>query len=80
MNEFIRILRYLRPHLSTFVLATVAMILVALFETATMALLVPIFDQAIETGAAEKSQTLFNLQKLIPQDDWYRAWLMISVL
>jgi subfamily B ATP-binding cassette protein MsbA len=80
MNEFIRILKYLRPHLLTFVLATVAMILVALFETATMALLVPIFDQAYGTGAGEKSQTLFNLQKYIPQNDWYQAWLMISVL
>ena len=80
MNEFIRILKYLRPHLLTFVLATVAMILVALFETATMALLVPIFDQAYNTGAAQKSQTLFNLQKFIPQNDWYQAWLMISVL
>jgi subfamily B ATP-binding cassette protein MsbA len=80
MNEFIRILKYLRPHLLTFVLATVAMILVALFETATMALLVPIFDQAYNTGAGAKSQTLFNLQKFIPQDDWYQAWLMISVL
>jgi len=80
MNEFIRILRYLRPHLSTFILAIVAMVLVAFFETATAALLVPIFDQAFETGAGEKSQTLFNLQKFIPQNDWYQAWLMISVL
>jgi len=80
MNEFIRILRYLRPHLSTFILAIVAMVLVAFFETATAALLVPIFDQAFESGAGEKSQTLFNLQKFIPQNDWYQAWLMISVL
>jgi len=80
MNEFTRILRYLRPHLSTFILAIAAMILVAFFETATAALLVPIFDQAYETGAGEKSQTLFNLQKFIPQNDWYQAWLMISVL
>ena len=80
MNEFLRILRYLRPHLAAFVLAIVAMILVALFETATMALLVPIFDQAYNTGAAQKSQTLFNLQRFIPQNDWYQAWLMISIL
>ena len=80
MKEFIRILRYLRPHLAAFVLAIVAMILVALFETATMALLVPIFDQAYGTGAGQKTQTLFNLQKFIPQNDWFQAWMMISVL
>ncbi len=80
MNEFIRILRYLRPHLSTFVLAMAAMILAAFFETATGALLVPIFDQAFGTGLGQNSETLFYLQKLIPQNDWYRAWMMISVL
>jgi subfamily B ATP-binding cassette protein MsbA len=80
MNEFIRIIKYLRPHLSTFVLAMVAMILAAFFETATGALLVPIFDQAFGTGLGQNSETLFYLQKLIPQNDWYRAWIMISVL
>ena len=80
MNEFIRIIKYLRPHLSTFVLAMVAMILAAFFETATGALLVPIFDQAFGTGLGQNSETLFYLQKLIPQNDWYQAWIMISVL
>ncbi len=80
MNEFTRILKYLRPHLSTFVLATLAMILAAFFETATGALLVPIFDQTFGSKLGEISPTLFYLQKLIPQDNWYHAWLMISVL
>lgn len=80
MNDFTRLLKYLRPHLTTFVLAIAAMILVALFETATMALLVPIFDQASGSNLGQKTQTLFNLQKLIPQGDWYGAWKMISIL
>ena len=79
MKEFKRLLKYLRPHLLTFTLAIVAMIFVALLETATGALLVPIFEQFLPS-AAKNSETLFNLQNYIPQNDWYRAWLMISVL
>ncbi|CAN5681147.1 lipid A export permease/ATP-binding protein MsbA [soil metagenome] len=80
MKDFRRLLKYLRPHLSTFVLATVAMIFAALFETATVSLTVPIFDQAFNSGAAQKSETLFNLQNFIPQDNWLLAWGIISVL
>jgi len=79
MKEFKRLLKYLRPHQATFALAIVAMIFVALFETATAALLVPIFDQ-LPPSAAKNSDTLFGLQKYIPENNWYQAWLMISVL
>lgn len=79
MKEFKRLLKYLRPHRLIFALAFTAMIFVALFETATLALLVPIFDQVLPP-AAESSKTLFDLQKLIPRDNWYQTWLMISVL
>lgn len=68
----------MRPHSSIFALAVFAMILVGLFETATTALIVPIFDQAFSGG--QKSVTLFNLQSLIPADDWFRAWATIAVL
>src|SRR5215213_3355512 len=80
MQDFRRLLKYLRPHGLTFALAMLAMILVAFFETATGALIVPIFDKAFGTGAAQKTQTLFNLQNWIPADDWFSAWLMISGL
>jgi len=80
MKDFQRLLRYLRPHSSIFVLAIFAMILVGFFETATTALIVPIFDQAFNGETGQKSFTLFNLQNLIPADDWYRAWMIISVL
>ena len=79
MKEFKRLLKYLRPHLGTFTLAFIAMIFVALFETATGALLVPLFNQYLPSPANNPA-TLFNLQNYIPADDWYRAWLLISVL
>lgn len=79
MSEFKRLLRYLRPHWGTFVFATVAMMMVALFESAIGALLVPIFNQALG-GSASSSQTLFGLEKWIPQDDWSRAWATIAAL
>ena len=79
MKEFRRLLKYLRPNLSTFVLAIAAMVFGALFESATGALLVPLFNQFLPS-AAQNPATLFGLQKLIPENDWYRAWLMISVL
>ncbi len=76
MNELKRLLKYVRPYWLIFVLALVAMLLGAAFETATGALLVPIFDQFKFTGG--KSKTLFDLSSLIPRDDWFRAWLVIS--
>lgn len=79
MKDFKRLLRYLRPHWGTFVFATVAMMLVALFESAIGALLVPIFNQALGDSASS-SQTLFGLEKWIPQDDWSRAWATIATL
>ncbi len=78
MKDFKRLLGYLRPHLFTFIIATVAMIFVAVFEMLTFSLLVPIFDQAFNSGAAQSTKTLFNLQKLIPQNDWFLAWAAIS--
>jgi subfamily B ATP-binding cassette protein MsbA len=79
MNDFKRLLKYLRPYWLTFVVALVAMVVGAAFETAIGALLVPIFDQFL-TNSSQKSKTLFDLHSLIPKDDWYRAWIMISVL
>jgi subfamily B ATP-binding cassette protein MsbA len=80
MQDFRRLLKYLRPHGLNFTLAMLAMILVAVFETATGALIVPIFDHAFGTSNAQKTPTLFNLQNYIPSDDWFTAWITISVL
>ena len=79
MNDFRRLLQYLRPYIGTFILATLAMVVVGLLETATGALLVPITNQFLPQ-VGRKSPTLYNLQNLIPADDWFRAWRMIAVL
>src|SRR6187401_2670933 len=79
MQDFKRLLKYLRPYWLIFAIAAVAMLLGAVFETATGALLVPIFDQFLGNPGHE-SKTLFDLHSLIPRDDWFRAWVMISVL
>lgn len=79
MKDFKRLLKYVRPHWMAFALAIVAMVMVAVFETATGALLVPIFDQFLP-NPAQKSKTLFDLHSLIPRDNWMRAWWVISLL
>lgn len=79
MNDLKRLLLYVRPYWLIFVFAVVAMFLGALFETATMALLVPIFNQFLPV-AGVKSKTLFDLSSLIPRDDWFKAWYTISGL
>ncbi|HQZ97508.1 MAG TPA: ABC transporter transmembrane domain-containing protein [Pyrinomonadaceae bacterium] len=78
MDDLKRLLKYVRPYWLTFVLAFFAMIVGAVFETATGALLVPIFEQFLRNST--ESKTLFDLNSLIPRDDWYRAWMMIAVL
>jgi subfamily B ATP-binding cassette protein MsbA len=78
MKDFIRLFGYLKPHIPIFVIAIIAMVFVALFETLTFSLLIPIFDQAFNSGAAQASQTLFNLQDYIPKNDWFMAWATIS--
>ncbi|HBR58584.1 MAG TPA: hypothetical protein DEA22_14120, partial [Blastocatellia bacterium] len=79
MENFKRLLRYVRPYWVSFVFALIAMVGVALFETATGALLFPIFDQFMP--AAEGSSVLpFNLQSLVPRSPWYEAWIAISIL
>ena len=78
MNEFKRLLKYVQPYWVTFVFAIVTMVLTAVFETAIGALLVPIFNQFLPGN--QKSPTLFDIQNLIPQDDWIKAWTAISVL
>ena len=79
MNEFRRLLKYVQPYWLTFAFALATMVLVAVFETATGALLVPIFGQFLP-GAVRSSETLFDLQRFIPKEPWYQAWLAISAL
>ncbi|MBA3247202.1 MAG: ATP-binding cassette domain-containing protein [Pyrinomonadaceae bacterium] len=81
MLDLRRLLKYLRPHWGKFTLATVAMLAGALLQSAIGALIVPIFDQALRRGdeTAERTQTLFDLQNLIPASG-FAAWRTIAVL
>src|SRR2546421_1347852 len=79
MRDLRRLLRYLKPHWQTFTLATFAMLLVGLLESAIGALIVPIFDQAFAQGGGHRTATLFGLQRIIP-DSGLAAWKTISIL
>src|ERR1051325_7513941 len=79
MQDLRRLLKYLRPHWPIFTLATFAMVVVGLLESATGALIVPIFDQAFAPGSGQRTSTLFVLQHLIPEAP-FGAWKVISIL
>src|SRR6266540_1287675 len=79
MHDLQRLLKYLRPHWIIFTLATFAMLLVGLLETAIGGLIVPIFDQALAQGAGRRTPTLFGLQRLIPESG-PGTWQTISIL
>lgn len=79
MEDLRRLLKYVRPHWGAFVVAIIAMILAAVFETALGGLLVPIFEQFMPSQAGDSS-TVFSLQRFIPKEPWYQAWIAISVL
>jgi subfamily B ATP-binding cassette protein MsbA len=79
MRDLRRLLKYLRPHWPIFTLATFAMLLVGLLETATGGLIVPIFNQAFVQGVGQRTPTIFGLQRLIPEDP-VGAWKSIAIL
>ncbi|HYV25357.1 MAG TPA: ABC transporter ATP-binding protein [Pyrinomonadaceae bacterium] len=79
MRDLRRLLKYLLPHTGSFIIATVAMVAVALLEAATGALVVPVFSQALARGQAQRTPTLFGLQHLIPPSG-LAAWRTIAVL
>ena len=79
MQDIRRLLKYLKPHWGIFSLATVAMVLVGLLESATGALIVPIFDQAFAGASGQRTPTLFGLQNIIPSSG-IAAWRTISIL
>ena len=78
MRDLRRLLRYLKPHRGTFALATLAMLIVGLLESAIGALIVPILDQAL-AQVGRRTPTLFGLQRIIPESG-IAAWKTISIL
>jgi subfamily B ATP-binding cassette protein MsbA len=80
MHDLRRLLTYLKPHWGKFTLATFAMLAGAVLQSAIGALIVPIFDQAFRRGGEpEHTETLFDLQHLIPESS-FDAWRAIAIL
>jgi subfamily B ATP-binding cassette protein MsbA len=79
MHDLRRLLKYLKPHWGIFTLATIAMVVGSLLESATGALIVPIFDQAFAQGEGQRTPTLFGLQHFIPASG-VAAWRSIAIL
>ncbi len=81
MQDLRRLLTYLRSHWGKFTLATAAMLAGAVLQSAINALVVPIFDQALNgtQGTGHRSKTLFSLQQLIPNSG-FAAWRSIAIL
>lgn len=79
MHDLRRLLRYLKPHWGKFALAIFAMIAAALLQNAMGALIVPIFNQALRTGAT-RTPTLYGLQRFIPTDSTFGAWRTIAYM
>jgi subfamily B ATP-binding cassette protein MsbA len=78
MRDLRRLLKYLLPHAGIFAIATLAMVVVSVLESAIGALIVPIFDQAF-ARAGQQTPTLFGLQRLIPASG-LAAWRTIAIL
>jgi ATP-binding cassette, subfamily B, bacterial MsbA len=79
MHDLRRLLKYLKPHRGIFAIATLAMLAVGLLESATGALIVPIFDQALAQTGGQQTPTLFGLQRIIPASG-VAAWRTIALL
>lgn len=75
MREFRRLLKYLKPNLSIFVFAFVAMIVGAVFETARLALLEPVFSKVLAPESDNPSSFLTRLKDYLPA-----AWLPTSAV
>jgi subfamily B ATP-binding cassette protein MsbA len=83
MHELRRLLGYLKPYVGSFVLAMFLMLMVALFEGATRALLVPITDRLSVAGRAvhelPNASNLVDFNRYLPQD-FQQAMYFIAVL
>ena len=66
MRDLRRLLRYLLPHTGTFAIATLAMVVGGVLESATGVLIIPIVDQALTPGSGHRTPTPFGLERLIP--------------
>lgn len=84
MQEFRRLLKYLKPNIWTFIIAFFTMIIGAVFETARLGLLKPVFEQVLPLGNSGNANSFFGLEKYVPAS-WIptssaEAWSTIAIL
>lgn len=83
MQDFRRLLKYLKPNIFTFIIAFATMIIGAVFETVRLGLIKPVFDQVL-AGSEAKDFTFFGAEKYIPQSlipsSGVEAWSTIAIL
>ena len=72
MQEFKRLLKYLKPNISIFIVAFVTMIIGAFFETARLGLLKPVFEQ-VYCWARAPVNYFFGLEEYVPE-----SWIPTS--
>lgn len=84
MQELKRLLKYLRPNIFTFIIAFGAMVIGAVFETARLGLLKPVFEQVLPLGNSGGKTSFFGLEEYVPAS-WLptssvEAWSTIAIL
>jgi subfamily B ATP-binding cassette protein MsbA len=84
MDESRRLLRYLKPYVGSFILAMILMLVVALFEGATRALLVPVTDRLQAAGRAVQelpnATNLIDFNRYLPKDPHQSMYLIALLL
>ena len=81
MQDFRRLLRYLKPHWLKFAFATMAMLAGGLLQSATMLLIAPIVNRALNMGdgTGARISGFIDFERYIPTDT-LAAWKTISLL
>lgn len=80
MQDFRRLLKYLRPNFGVFLIAIAAMIVGAMFEVARLGLIQPVFDQVLGGGKPADDNSLFGFGKYFIPSGGVEAWSSIAVL
>ncbi len=85
MQDFRRLLRYLKPHRLKFALATLAMLAGGLLQSLTMLLIAPIVNRALNMSggtspsSSSRVSSFIDFERYIPSDT-LAAWRTISIL
>ena len=84
MQDLKRLLKYLKPNIGTFIIAFVAMIIGAIFETARLGLIGPVFSQVLSNDATKSKNSFLGIENFIPEswipDSGVESWSTIAVL